>query len=160
LTAVAAVAFGKHANWLGRRDDLLECRVHLLDMRLRRRLGERRGNAAVQGETADRGHLQHLPTRNRTIRHDEPSACSLGGDYCFITHAKRRRRRACAISRAWRSETGQMTNNAAFTGNIPEHYDQGLGPILFVEYADDIARRVAAYAPKRVLETAAGTGIV
>jgi SAM-dependent methyltransferase len=54
-----------------------------------------------------------------------------------------------------------MTNNAAgFTGNIPEHYDAGLGPILFVDYADDIARRVAAYAPKRVLETAAGTGIV
>ena len=53
-----------------------------------------------------------------------------------------------------------MTDNAGFTGNIPEHYDQGLGPILFVQFADDIARRVAAYAPKRVLETAAGTGIV
>jgi SAM-dependent methyltransferase len=54
-----------------------------------------------------------------------------------------------------------MTNNAAgFTGDIPRHYDEGLGPLLFVEYADDIARRVAAYAPKRVLETAAGTGIV
>ena len=54
-----------------------------------------------------------------------------------------------------------MTGNAAgFTGNIPEHYDAGLGPMLFVDYAEDIARRVAAYAPKRVLETAAGTGIV
>lgn len=54
-----------------------------------------------------------------------------------------------------------MTNSAAgFTGNIPEHYDTGLGPILFTDYADDIARRVAARAPKRVLETAAGTGIV
>lgn len=54
-----------------------------------------------------------------------------------------------------------MSGNAAgFTGNIPEHYDAGLGPILFVDYADDIARRAAAYAPKRVLETAAGTGIV
>jgi ubiquinone/menaquinone biosynthesis C-methylase UbiE len=54
-----------------------------------------------------------------------------------------------------------MTNNAAgFTGNIPEHYDEGLGPVLFADYAADIARRVAAYAPKRVLETAAGTGIV
>src|SRR5262245_56943611 len=55
---------------------------------------------------------------------------------------------------------GVMSGNAAFTGNIPEHYDQGLGPILFVQFADDIARRVAAHAPKRVLETAAGTGIV
>lgn len=54
-----------------------------------------------------------------------------------------------------------MGNNAAgFTGNIPEHYDEGLGPVLFVDYADDIARRAAAFAPKRVLETAAGTGIV
>ncbi len=53
-----------------------------------------------------------------------------------------------------------MSGNAAFTGDIPKHYDEGLGPFLFVDYADDIARRVAAYAPKRVLETAAGTGIV
>jgi SAM-dependent methyltransferase len=54
-----------------------------------------------------------------------------------------------------------MSGNAAgFTGDIPWHYDEGLGPILFAEYADDIARRVAAYGPKRVLETAAGTGIV
>jgi ubiquinone/menaquinone biosynthesis C-methylase UbiE len=54
-----------------------------------------------------------------------------------------------------------MTNSAAgFTGNIPEHYDEGLGPVLFVEYAEDIARRVSSYSPKRVLETAAGTGIV
>jgi len=53
-----------------------------------------------------------------------------------------------------------MSGNAAFTGDIPQHYDEGLGPILFVDYADDIARRVAAYAPKRVLEIAAGTGIV
>ena len=47
-----------------------------------------------------------------------------------------------------------------FTGNIPEHYDEGLGPVLFVDYADDIARRAAAFAPKCVLETAAGTGFV
>ena len=54
-----------------------------------------------------------------------------------------------------------MTNDAAgFTGDIPQHYDEGLGPLLFVDYADDIARRAAAYAPKRVLEIAAGTGIV
>jgi ubiquinone/menaquinone biosynthesis C-methylase UbiE len=49
---------------------------------------------------------------------------------------------------------------ASFVGNIPQHYDQGLGPIIFAEYAADIARRVAAGNPARVLETAAGTGIV
>jgi ubiquinone/menaquinone biosynthesis C-methylase UbiE len=52
------------------------------------------------------------------------------------------------------------SNISAFTGNIPEHYDEGLGPVLFVDYADDIARRAAAFTPKRVLETAAGTGFV
>jgi hypothetical protein len=43
---------------------------------------------------------------------------------------------------------------AAFVGNIPAFYDQGLGPVFFAELADDIARRVAALAPIRVLETA------
>ena len=49
---------------------------------------------------------------------------------------------------------------ASFIGNIPEHYDTGLGPMIFVDYAADIARRTAARGPARVLETAAGTGIV
>jgi ubiquinone/menaquinone biosynthesis C-methylase UbiE len=49
---------------------------------------------------------------------------------------------------------------AGFTGSIPEHYDQGLGPVIFVDYAADMAHRVAACAPARVLETAAGSGIV
>ncbi|OCK61958.1 methyltransferase domain-containing protein [Bradyrhizobium sp. LMTR 3] len=54
-----------------------------------------------------------------------------------------------------------MNNNAAsFTGSIPHYYDQGLGPVIFVEYAADMAQRVAAGCPARVLETAAGTGIV
>ena len=54
-----------------------------------------------------------------------------------------------------------MNNDAAsFIGNIPEHYDSGLGPMVFVDYAADIARRAAACSPARVLETAAGTGIV
>jgi len=48
----------------------------------------------------------------------------------------------------------------SFSGSIPEHYDSGLGPLIFVDYADDIARRAAALKPARVLETAAGTGIV
>ena len=54
-----------------------------------------------------------------------------------------------------------MDNNAAeFVGSIPEQYDRGLGPVIFVDCATDIARRVAAGHPARVLETAAGTGIV
>src|SRR5215469_4712831 len=53
-----------------------------------------------------------------------------------------------------------MSNDASFVGGIPEHYDCGLGPVVFMDFAADIARRVAAYSPPRVLETAAGTGIV
>jgi ubiquinone/menaquinone biosynthesis C-methylase UbiE len=54
-----------------------------------------------------------------------------------------------------------MSDRAAdFTGSIPIFYDHGLGPIFFAEFADDIARRVVASAPTRVLEIAAGTGIV
>jgi hypothetical protein len=48
-----------------------------------------------------------------------------------------------------------MSNDAAgFVGSIPHYYDQGLGPIIFAEYADDIAQRTAAAKPARVLETA------
>jgi SAM-dependent methyltransferase len=54
-----------------------------------------------------------------------------------------------------------MSDRAAdFTGSIPAFYDHGLGPIFFAEFADDIARRVVASAPMRILEIAAGTGIV
>ncbi|RAI57505.1 class I SAM-dependent methyltransferase [Roseicella frigidaeris] len=54
-----------------------------------------------------------------------------------------------------------MTDDpAGFTGSIPEQYDRGLGPCLFADYAELLAQRVAALRPLRVLETAAGTGIV
>ena len=52
-------------------------------------------------------------------------------------------------------------DSTSFSGSsIPENYDTGLGPVIFVDYAEDIARRAAALKPRRVLETAAGTGIV
>ncbi len=47
-----------------------------------------------------------------------------------------------------------------FTGDIPRNYNDGLGPVLFVPYADDLAKRVKAFKPASVLELAAGTGIV
>jgi len=47
-----------------------------------------------------------------------------------------------------------------FIGDIPTQYDTGLGPHLFVDYAADLTRRAAAGKPARVLEIAAGTGIV
>ncbi len=45
-----------------------------------------------------------------------------------------------------------MANDAAkFVGSIPENYDKYLGPRIFVDYADDLARRVAALKPGSVL---------
>lgn len=52
------------------------------------------------------------------------------------------------------------TEATGFVGNIPQHYEQDLGPIIFADFAEEMARRVARSNPKRVLETAAGTGIV
>lgn len=54
-----------------------------------------------------------------------------------------------------------MTGTASqFTGTIPENYDGGLGPNIFHDYADDLARRAGASGAGSVLELAAGTGIV
>ena len=51
------------------------------------------------------------------------------------------------------------STDAAFSGSIPAIYDRYLADLLFNEYARDIARRTAALAPNRILETAAGTGL-
>lgn len=51
-------------------------------------------------------------------------------------------------------------SDKAFTGSIPQTYDQLMVPLIFVPYALDLARRIAAYLPHDVLETAAGTGVV
>jgi ubiquinone/menaquinone biosynthesis C-methylase UbiE len=50
--------------------------------------------------------------------------------------------------------------SARFDGSIPEMYDRHLGALLFEPHAADIAERVAKRRPRRVLEIAAGTGIV
>jgi len=47
-----------------------------------------------------------------------------------------------------------------FAGSIPRLYEQYLVPLIFAPYADDLAARVAARTPSRVLEVAAGTGVV
>ena len=47
-----------------------------------------------------------------------------------------------------------------FAGAIPQFYAQYLVPILFQPYAADLASRVALKQPTRVLELAAGTGVL
>ena len=51
-------------------------------------------------------------------------------------------------------------SDKTFAGSVPDLYDRYLGPLIFEPYALDMAERVASFAPKRILETAAGTGIV
>ena len=47
-----------------------------------------------------------------------------------------------------------------FAGSVPLLYDRYMGPLIFEPYALDMAERVAAMDARRILETAAGTGIV
>jgi ubiquinone/menaquinone biosynthesis C-methylase UbiE len=48
----------------------------------------------------------------------------------------------------------------AFNHSTPTLYDRYMGPLLFEPYARLIAERAALFQPARILETAAGTGIV
>jgi ubiquinone/menaquinone biosynthesis C-methylase UbiE len=50
--------------------------------------------------------------------------------------------------------------DTVFTGSVPELYEQYMVPLIFEPYAVDMAKRVAAQRPRRVLELAAGTGAV
>ncbi|RTZ47453.1 class I SAM-dependent methyltransferase [Candidimonas sp. SYP-B2681] len=50
--------------------------------------------------------------------------------------------------------------DAAFAGTIPQLYERYLVPLIFEPYSADLASRVAHCQPSRVLEIAAGTGVV
>ena len=60
--------------------------------------------------------------------------------------------------------TDRHIADKGFTGSIPELYDTCLVPLIFEPYAHDLARRLAhspvVRRPARVLEIAAGTGVV
>lgn len=53
-----------------------------------------------------------------------------------------------------------MPSDVAFTGSVPQVYQDILVPYMFAPYAQDLAARIAAENPGRVLEIAAGTGVV
>jgi ubiquinone/menaquinone biosynthesis C-methylase UbiE len=53
------------------------------------------------------------------------------------------------------SETDKL-----FAGSIPENYDRYMVPLIFEDFARDMAERVSARSPGAVLETAAGSGVV
>jgi len=51
-----------------------------------------------------------------------------------------------------------MSDDRLFAGSIPELYERHLVPLIFADYARDLAARVQAAQPHHVLELAAGTG--
>ncbi|WP_201860989.1 class I SAM-dependent methyltransferase [Microvirga soli] len=50
--------------------------------------------------------------------------------------------------------------DSAFKGSIPTLYEQYLGPLMFEPFAQDLAGRLTDITEGRIVETAAGTGIV
>jgi SAM-dependent methyltransferase len=50
--------------------------------------------------------------------------------------------------------------DASFKGSIPALYEQYLGPLKFEPFAEDLVGRLTDIGQGRILETAAGTGIV
>jgi ubiquinone/menaquinone biosynthesis C-methylase UbiE len=53
-----------------------------------------------------------------------------------------------------------VATDQKFAGSVPEIYDRFMVPLIFEPYALDLAARIAALAPRDVLETAAGTGVL
>src|SRR6185369_1061475 len=56
-----------------------------------------------------------------------------------------------------------MTNaqsDRVFAGSIPQLYERYLVPLIFQPYADDLLRRLTGRPLTRILELAAGTGVV
>ncbi|RBY97785.1 SAM-dependent methyltransferase [Blastococcus sp. TF02-8] len=53
-----------------------------------------------------------------------------------------------------------MAHDVEFTGSVPELYERLMVPMIFTEPAASLARRVASAAPARIVETAAGTGVL
>jgi ubiquinone/menaquinone biosynthesis C-methylase UbiE len=47
-----------------------------------------------------------------------------------------------------------------FAGSVPANYDRLMVPLIFQPYAEELAERARRLQPHRILETAAGTGVV
>ena len=52
------------------------------------------------------------------------------------------------------------TQTPVFSGSIPAIYDRFMVPLVFAPYAQLVGERVVALGAERILETAAGTGVV
>lgn len=68
--------------------------------------------------------------------------------------------KACSQRLRRTQRARDVTIDTVFSGSVPSLYDKYLGPLIFQPFADDLARRLSASSQARVLEIAAGTGIV
>src|SRR5205823_3383713 len=68
-------------------------------------------------------------------------------------------RRVCAERALTARGRQTMQGDELFVGSIPALYDRYLGPWKFAPYAAELAERMKALAPARLLELAAGTGL-
>ena len=55
---------------------------------------------------------------------------------------------------------GTPAGDKVFAGSIPQFYETHLVPLIFEPYAGDLAHRLASRSLTRILEIAAGTGVV
>src|SRR4030067_149171 len=55
---------------------------------------------------------------------------------------------------------GNPDTDKVFAGSIPKLYETYLVPLIFEPYATDLVNRLASRTLSRVLESAAGTGVV
>ena len=53
-----------------------------------------------------------------------------------------------------------LQSDKIFGGSIAKFYEEYIVPLIFESYAEDLARRLATRRLARVLEIAAGTGVV
>jgi SAM-dependent methyltransferase len=58
------------------------------------------------------------------------------------------------------TDRGSLEIDRVFNGSIPKLYDAYLVPLIFEPYAGQLANRIASRPVTRVLEVAAGTGVV
>ncbi len=56
--------------------------------------------------------------------------------------------------------TTRPDTDALFAGSVPEIYDTYLVPLIFESYAEDLTARLGTLTDGRVLELAAGTGVM
>jgi SAM-dependent methyltransferase len=54
----------------------------------------------------------------------------------------------------------QPASDRVFAQSVPQMYERYMVPLIFQPYAGDLAQRAAERAPARVLEVAAGTGVL